>query len=409
MKRIFFILFLLPVLLSAQATIVIDGTSYQVSGATGGGAGSTASGEKLISTVSANKTLALSDFVFSGNDEGKLSWNIVDTDVTITVPVITGTTRSAVFVAKPGVTITFEASSTQLFSMASEGATVNAFTVTEAGRVAITPISATEYSVDGINVTGYDVDNTNPTAVTSLAVSNVQNTSVSLSWTHATDNVAVSYYEFSSDGTNYTNIGYGVSYDATGLTASTTYTFYIRAVDTSGNVGSIATVGATTGSSLTFTTAGNSNTEQFAYGAGSFSADDTGIYDSEAGNSWSPLQINSQSAVAESVNGSTYVHEIIGNGSQYSRVRPRVDSPALTVGVTYEFDFVYKMVGGGTYGQLAMMGNTFSNLSATDWTVISGTFVADATRLSVDVYASSNAAAANNEGIRWKLTVKEQD
>ncbi|WP_035091903.1 fibronectin type III domain-containing protein, partial [Aquimarina macrocephali] len=69
----------------------------------------------------------------------------------------------------------------------------------------------------------------------SLAASNIGATTVDLSWTASTDNVGVTEYEIfqggSSIGTSTTT-----SFSVTGLTASTAYSFTVKAKDAAGNV-----------------------------------------------------------------------------------------------------------------------------------------------------------------------------
>jgi chitodextrinase len=61
-------------------------------------------------------------------------------------------------------------------------------------------------------------------AATSLTVTSTTSNSASLSWTAATDNVAVTGYDIYVNGIKSTETGLTT---VTGLTASTTYSFYI--------------------------------------------------------------------------------------------------------------------------------------------------------------------------------------
>lgn len=90
-------------------------------------------------------------------------------------------------------------------------------------------------------------DTTAPSAVTGLTAGTTTATTVPLSWTAATDNVGITSYEYSTNGTTYTATGStGTTYTVTGLTASTTYTIYVRAYDAAGNKGAAASVTTTT-------------------------------------------------------------------------------------------------------------------------------------------------------------------
>ena len=79
------------------------------------------------------------------------------------------------------------------------------------------------------------IDTQPPTAPQNLSVSSVSQTSISLKWTASTDNKRVASYLIYK---NAVNIGTatGTTFTVSGLTASTTYSFYIKAKDTSGNL-----------------------------------------------------------------------------------------------------------------------------------------------------------------------------
>src|SRR4030095_15373263 len=75
-----------------------------------------------------------------------------------------------------------------------------------------------------------------PTAPTNLLSSAITQTSFTLSWTASTDNVGVTGYDVYQDGVkiNPSNIT-GTTYNVTGLTAATTYNFYVIAKDAAAN------------------------------------------------------------------------------------------------------------------------------------------------------------------------------
>ncbi|GAA3591127.1 fibronectin type III domain-containing protein [Flavivirga amylovorans] len=60
-------------------------------------------------------------------------------------------------------------------------------------------------------------------------------TTVDLSWTTATDNIAVTGYRVYKDGVLETTLGNVLIYQVTGLTASTAYNFTVTALDAAGN------------------------------------------------------------------------------------------------------------------------------------------------------------------------------
>lgn len=88
------------------------------------------------------------------------------------------------------------------------------------------------------------VDTTAPNNVTNLTSSNLTATSVTLNWT-ASNSSDIASYDIYRGGTFITNVS-ATTYNATGLSNSTQYTFSVRAKDESGNVA--------TGTDVTITT-----------------------------------------------------------------------------------------------------------------------------------------------------------
>ena len=76
-------------------------------------------------------------------------------------------------------------------------------------------------------------DTTAPTTPT-LSASGTTINSTNLSWSGATDNVAVTSYDVYKDGVFLINVA-GSAYTAVGLTPNTAYSFYVRAKDAAGN------------------------------------------------------------------------------------------------------------------------------------------------------------------------------
>jgi len=103
-------------------------------------------------------------------------------------------------------------------------------------------------------------DTTAPTAAT-LSATGTTSTSTNLSWTGATDNVGVTGYDVYQGSTLKASVT-TTSYAVTGLTASTSYTFYVVAKDAAGNLSPASnTVSVTTtATTLTYCTATATNT-----------------------------------------------------------------------------------------------------------------------------------------------------
>lgn len=91
-------------------------------------------------------------------------------------------------------------------------------------------------AVFGASYTEGVADTTAPTLTGSLTVGTVTATSIQVTWPAGADNVAVTSYETSPDGSTWTDRGAGLAYTFAGLTASTSYTLRVRAKDAAGNV-----------------------------------------------------------------------------------------------------------------------------------------------------------------------------
>ncbi len=117
---------------------------------------------------------------------------------------------------------------------------------TEAVIIPNTPGNTNRIMVRGTNHIFFDVSNTNftitsgstdtiaPTAPT-LSASGTTQTSTNLSWSGATDNVGVTGYDVYR-GTTLLGSTTSLTFAVTGLTASTSYTFNVRAKDAAGNM-----------------------------------------------------------------------------------------------------------------------------------------------------------------------------
>ena len=98
---------------------------------------------------------------------------------------------------------------------------------------------------------GPTTDTTAPSAPANLAASGTTAVSTNLSWTASTDNVGVTGYDVYSGATLLGNTA-STSANITGLTASTTYSFSVKAKDAAGNASASSNVlSVTTGSTTT--------------------------------------------------------------------------------------------------------------------------------------------------------------
>ncbi|UOU96823.1 endonuclease [Chryseobacterium daecheongense] len=101
-----------------------------------------------------------------------------------------------------------------------------------------------------------------PTTVTGLNVSGTTSSSISLAWNASTDNVGVTSYVVYMNGSLKTTVS-STSTTITGLSASTTYNFYIVAKDAAGNSSSNSSTvsGSTSGTVTPPTNCGNETFE----------------------------------------------------------------------------------------------------------------------------------------------------
>ncbi len=91
------------------------------------------------------------------------------------------------------------------------------------------------------------VDNSAPTTPGGLTSSNITSNSLSLSWTASTDNIAVANYKLSRNGTLIATLPAGtLTYNDSGLSPLTAYSYSLVATDGAGNSSAAATLSATT-------------------------------------------------------------------------------------------------------------------------------------------------------------------
>ena len=109
------------------------------------------------------------------------------------------------------------------------------------------------------NITAPTPDTSTPTTPTSLSATAISSSQVNLSWSAATDNIAVSGYRIYRNGTLLTTTT-ATSYANTGLSASTAYAYTIAAYDAAGNVSIQSSSASATTQAATVTTTTNTTT-----------------------------------------------------------------------------------------------------------------------------------------------------
>ncbi|MGV3695874.1 reprolysin-like metallopeptidase [Flavobacterium sp.] len=155
---------------------------------------------------------------------------------------VAGTTANGVNCANVDILLSTDAGNTWTTLL---GATPN--DGTQAVTIPNTPGTTNRIMVKGTNHIFFDVSNTNftitagsapdtiaPTAP-NLTASGTTETTTNLSWSGATDNIAVTGYDVYRNGALIGSTTSATSYAVSGLTASTSYTFNVRAKDAAGN------------------------------------------------------------------------------------------------------------------------------------------------------------------------------
>ena len=101
-------------------------------------------------------------------------------------------------------------------------------------RIYSKALSAAEITSDMNTAIGPPEDATAPSVPASLTATAVSSTQINLSWNASNDNVGIAGYRVSRNG-NVLTTTTATSYQNTGLTAGTTYTYTVAAYDAAGN------------------------------------------------------------------------------------------------------------------------------------------------------------------------------
>ena len=117
------------------------------------------------------------------------------------------------------------------------------------------------YSAIATATTPAPADTTAPSAPTGLSATAISATRIDLGWTASTDNVGVTGYRvercLGAACTNFAQVGTptATTFSNTGLAASTTYRYRVRAVDAAGNLGAYSAIASATTPAAPDTTA----------------------------------------------------------------------------------------------------------------------------------------------------------
>jgi Zn-dependent metalloprotease len=220
-----------------------------------------------------------------------------------------------------------------------------------------------------INIVGSTADTQAPSVPTSLAASNITETTIDLSWTASTDNVGVTGYDVYKDGTLLGSVT-GSSAQVTGLVAGTSYSFYVKAKDAAENISSASNiVNATTlpvaSSGCTAQVSSYPYIESFENTLGLWSQDTNDDFE------WtlkSGSTASSNTGPSSANDGSYYIY-MESSSPNYSTKRAILNSPCYDFSgetqATLTFD--YHMYGASTMGNLKLEASTDNGST---WTTI---------------------------------------
>jgi chitodextrinase len=213
--------------------------------------GSTNNSDDMIVTVNATAgpfviTAPNTAVSYAGGSSQTITWNVAGTtangvncaNVDILISTNGGTTWSTLLAATPN-------DGTQAVTIPNTAGTQNRIMIKGTNHIFF-DVSNTNFTI----TTGTTTDTTVPSTPT-LSASGTTQTSTNLSWTASTDNVGVTGYDVYRGTTLLTTVT-GTTYTATGLTASTAYSFTVRAKDAAGNLSvtsntvNVTTLAATT-------------------------------------------------------------------------------------------------------------------------------------------------------------------
>lgn len=223
-----------------------------------------------------------------------------------------------------------------------------------------------------INVTTQDV--TSPSAPSALSASNTTQTTTDISWTASTDNVGVTDYDVSVNGT-LSGSTTGTTYAVTGLSANTTYAISVVANDAAGNASGAGSLNVTTaaapGGGCSGGIASFPYAQGFESGIGTWSQSTTDDINWTENSGTTP---SSQTGPSSAVEGSDYLYiESSGNGTGFPTKTAIITSPCFDLSGESQasFSFGYHMYG-STMGTLNLQASDDDGVSWTTLWTLSG-------------------------------------
>lgn len=260
-------------------------------------AGTTYSDTGLTPDTSYNYTVEAFDA--AGNGSGASGTLVVATLADTTPPaapsnlISTGATETTIDLSWNAATDNIGVTGYRIFRDGGEVGTTGSTTYTDSG---LTIDTSYEYTVRAFDAAGNEssdsnllavstaADTTPPSAPSGLTSTGQTETTVGLSWNAATDNVAVTNYRVYRNGSPVTTLN-ATSYTDTGLTASTSYSYFVTALDAALNEsGQSNTINvATSGTSETLVHIGALTMELRSAGKNRYARAHVTIVDASAG------------------------------------------------------------------------------------------------------------------------------
>jgi chitodextrinase len=199
--------------------------------------------------VSSSYTYTVNAYDNAGNNSAQSAPYVTNSSNDTTPPTIPASAHTTT-VMDTSITFAWTASSDDVavtgYKLYRNGTLINTTTSTSYTDTGLTPVTDYDYTIKAYDAASNDsaassvlhtttaYDTTNPSVPANLRTTAATDTTISLSWDAASDNVAVTGYDLYRGSTIITTTT-GLSFTDTGLGVNTGYTYRVRSHDGSGN------------------------------------------------------------------------------------------------------------------------------------------------------------------------------